>query len=407
LEQSVSISAEWLLDNAYVVQSQIKDVRQNLTTGFYRELPVIAQGRDAGTPRIYALTSDLIANTDARLDRDNMTSYLKAYQEVEPLKLSELWAMPLMLRMALIEKLRFLTVRIDERQAERERADFWANRLLAAAGRDSSQLLPLLSQLTKENPDVSRHFADRLVSQLYDEESALSGVRTWLEAKFDRSLGDIMQAEGRRQAADQVAIANIITSLRQLLDLDWREIFEETSLVHQTLNDDPSQVYGAMDFATRDRYRHAVEGAARKKRPTKGSPGDGHAEIETARTAVNLAVAAPDNDGAHRKHIGFYLVDDGLSETSRTPRNCDATPARLFALALRARSAGLYRRNFGYYHACFVEICCRIARSRNLVEPHCSSGNRGDIRCFGIRIAALGLRSDARFVAARPCQNVV
>ncbi|HEX8552378.1 MAG TPA: glucoamylase family protein [Abditibacteriaceae bacterium] len=317
LEQSVSISAEWLLDNAYIVQSQIKDVRSNLTTGFYRELPVIAEGKDAGTPRIYSLAADLIANTDARIDRENMSAYLHAYQEIEPLKLSELWAMPLMLRMALIEKLRFLTVRIDERQGERERADFWANRLLAAANRDADQLMSQLAELTKENPNVSLHFANRLASQLYDEEAALSGVRSWLERKFDRTLGDIVQGEGRRQAADQVAIANIITSLRQLLDLDWREIFEEVSLVHQTLGYDPARVYGTMDFATRDRYRHAVEGAARKLRPTKGAPGDGHAEIEVARSAINLAVAAPDNDGSHRKHVGYYLVDDGAGDLYR------------------------------------------------------------------------------------------
>jgi len=337
LEQNVSISGAWLLDNALVVQGQIKDVRRNLPRVFLRELPVLASGEFAGTPRAYIVAADFIAHTDAQVDRDNITLFLRSFQSVAPLKIAELWALPLMLRLALIEALRHLTIRIDRRQHERERADFWANRLLNAAHRDPDRLMSLLADLAREQRQVSSHFADRLVSQLYDQESALAGVRSWLEGKFEKPLAEIIQLEQRRQAVDQVAVASIITSMRALLDLDWREVFEDTSLVHATLCEDA--IYPQMEFASRDRYRHTIEELARDV--ARQSPNNATKdELEIAREAV--ALAKSDNEPASvsdglssggldgkstpefgrtfaepqdlRNHIGYFLADDGLPE---------------------------------------------------------------------------------------------
>ncbi len=105
-------------------------------------------------------------------------------------------------------------------------------------------------------------------------------------------------------------MSNSIGSLRFLGAMDWREFVETMSIVEQTLADDPADVYGKMDFATRDRYRHVVEKIA------KNSP---HSESEVARKAIQLA-----HEGAARKggddraaHVGFYLIDEGLAQLER------------------------------------------------------------------------------------------
>ncbi len=315
LEQSVSISGEWLLDNAFLVQGQIKDVRNNLTRGFYRELPVLSEGNLAGLPRIYALSLELINSTDAHFSPQNITDFLRSYQEIAPLTLGELWAMPLLLRLALIEKLQHLAEGVGARQIERERADFWANRLLLSARRDGDQHLNLLAQLSRATFPLTPHFADRLRSQLQDEESVLTPVRSWLERRLDAPLDQIVQTEQRRQAADQLSIANIIGSLRALLDIDWREIFEDVSLVHRELGLDPAGVYPQMDFATRDRYRRAVEEVARWAK---------RSELEVAHTTLNLALepimrGTADASFPHRSHVGYFLVDNGRARLeSRT-----------------------------------------------------------------------------------------
>lgn len=259
LERRISTSAEWILDNAHLIKAQIEDVRLNLPRKFYRELPILTTSPHRGKPRIYAVALDLIAHTDGQLDRHIIADYIDAYQSVAVLTIGELWAAPLMLRIALIDRLGKLTDQVTDRLRDRECADFWANRLLAAARRDRSQLFSLLAELAREQPEPSEHFAFHLTEHLYNEDAALIPVQSWLELKLANTLADGVLLEQARHAAGQASIAAAITSLRQLSLLDWREIFEDQSRVDETLCRDPAGFYSLMDFPTRDRYRHAVE----------------------------------------------------------------------------------------------------------------------------------------------------
>ena len=320
LDQAVSLSAEWLLDNNYVVQGQIKDVERNLTPKFLRELPATATGKYTEVPRIYLLASELVAATDGRFERESLIAFIHYYQAGgSNLTTGELWALPLMLRLAIIENLRRLTAQADKRQRERERSDFWANRLLAAAFREPDQILPLLAELSKEQKKIAPHFADRLVSHLFDEEAALGPVRSWLERKMSAPLGELTSREQRRQAVDAVSIGNAITTMRFLANLDWRECFEQLSLVDAILAQDPAGVYRSMDFATRNRYRAKIEKLARHSEL--GEITISQRVVQTAALAARDRVqrAAPSHGEREHEtliyqpvsHIGYYLIDDG------------------------------------------------------------------------------------------------
>jgi len=299
LEQRISVSAEWLLDNAYVIQRQIADVRRNLSRQLYDVLPTLEIGPHQGEPRAYDLAAQVVVHTDAELDEQDLVDFLLAYQQVSPLTMSELWALPLLLRLALLESLSYLAARIDEQQHEFEWADFWANRLLVAARRTPDRLLFTLAELAREHPDPSTVFADRLMSQLQGESLALGPVLAWLELKWGQPVPAAILQEERRHAADQATIANGIGSLRLLARLDWSDVFEQINLVEESLRSEPADVYRRMDFGTRDRYRHVVEEIARH------SPAS---ELEIARTAIELSSAA---DGVCPGHVGYYLIDAG------------------------------------------------------------------------------------------------
>ncbi len=90
----------------------------------------------------------------------------------------------------------------------------------------------------------------------------------------------MLRLEHQREAADQLAIGNVITSMRLLSSIDWTVFFERTSLVERILREDPAGAYAQMDFPTRDRYRHAVEGLAKRARMS---------EIAVAQTVVDRA----------------------------------------------------------------------------------------------------------------------
>lgn len=312
LRLPVSISAEWLLDNAYIIEGQIKDALKNLSPQFYADLPVLSTEdlSHAGMPRVFSLAVELVKRTDSRLDKFNISDWINAYQSETPLTTAELWALPLMLRVAIVENLRTLSLHIAERQNNREQASLWANRLLNAAHHNPERLPRLFADLAQENPRPAPHFGDRLVSNLYDEEAALLPARSWLETTLRSSLRDVVQDDQRLQAAEQVSVANCVTSLRHLANMDWRSMFESLSLLETELRGDPAGVYSAMDFQTRDNYRHQIERLARgAKMP----------ELEVARRVVELGhqtdVDAP--GVGLRRHIGYFLLDEGQSEIEK------------------------------------------------------------------------------------------
>lgn len=310
LEQSISPSAEWLLDNTYIVQSHIRDVRLNLPERFYEELPVLSDGRLKGEPRIYALATDLIIHTDGHLDRNNISDFLEAYQSISALNIGELWALPLMLRIAIAERLRRLALQVLRRFHEGVLADFWANRLLTTARRDANQLFSVLAELAQERPKPSPFFSSQLTGHLYDEQAALVPARSWLERSLQGDLGEIHLQEQTRQAAIQISIGNAITSLRQLSLLDWREIFEDHSHIDEILRHDPARVYESMDFATRDQYRRAIEEIARGAKTSEG---------RVATLAVDMASEWADDRSAdpRHSHVGYHLIDGGRPQLVR------------------------------------------------------------------------------------------
>jgi cyclic beta-1,2-glucan synthetase len=100
-----SYGAEWLLDNFYLVQQALRDIRSDMPRDYYRQLPTLDSTPLAGLPRIYALARSIIAHSDCRLNPAQMMRFLQAYQRVQPLTIGELWALPTMLRFGVLETL--------------------------------------------------------------------------------------------------------------------------------------------------------------------------------------------------------------------------------------------------------------------------------------------------------------
>jgi cyclic beta-1,2-glucan synthetase len=303
LEQNVSTAGEWILDNTYIVEGHIQEVKRNLPRNYYQNLPVLEEGPDKGLPRVYVVARELVYLTDGRLDRAIIRAFLEAYQEVQVLQTAELWAVPLMVRIALIERLRDLVGEVGQRLREHEQADFWANRLLMTTRYDPGHLFSTLASFAQEHPEPNGYFAAQIAGHLYDEEASLVPVQNWFERSLGSSMHEINLQEQAKQAGDQISIGNAITTLRELALLDWREVFEELSAVEASLRRDPSMVYAGMDFDTRDRYRRFVEKVARQA---------GVGELEVAGTAVEMAKQWPKD--LRKGHVGYYLIDEGRAE---------------------------------------------------------------------------------------------
>lgn len=303
----ITPAAEWLLDNFYLIEEQIELARRHLPRGYSRELPRLASGASAGLPRVYDLALELISHVDAQIDAGPLRAFVAAYQSVAALKLGELWAIPIMLRLGLIENLQRITTRLALARVDRDRADSWVDRLQAMAEKNPSHLVIVVADMAKADLPLSSAFVAEFCQRLSRQSPVLHLARSWLEQRLGeqgRSIEQLVQEESQNQAADQVSVSHSIASLRFLGAADWKDFVEALSPVEAILRTDPAGVYGTMDFATRDRYRHAVEFLARHSR---------RPEAEVAREAIELAAAGaranPPPDRA--AHVGFYLIDGG------------------------------------------------------------------------------------------------
>lgn len=335
-KRRITPAGEWLLDNLYLITEQIRTAKRLLPKGYSRELPRLADGASAGLPRVYDIALNTITHGDGRVDPENLSRFVASYQTVSELKLGELWAIPIMLRLALIENLRRVGIRIAVHIGERDLADTWADKMIEVAAHDPKNLILVIADMARSNPPMVSSFVSELARRLQGQSSALALGLTWIEQQLSESsltIERLVQAETQLQAADQVSISNSIGSLRFLDAMDWRNFVEDMSVVEQILVEDPLCIYAKMDFATRDEYRHAVEKTARRSRKSEG---------DVARAAIKLASdrAATNGASGRESHVGFYLIDDGLPAleesvaVDRTLKDSVKRTGRNFSLCL-------------------------------------------------------------------------
>jgi cellobiose phosphorylase len=317
----ITPAGEWLLDNFYLIEEQIRMAKRHLPKGYSRELPRLLNGSSVGLPRVHDIALETISHGDGRVDPGSLSSFVAAYQTISVLTLGELWAIPIMLRLALIENLRRAATRIAAHRIERNRADYWADQMMEIAEKDPKSLILVIADMARSSPPMASAFVAEFARRLQGQSPALALPLTWIEQRLSESgltIEQLVQAENQQQAVDQVSISNSIGSLRFLGAMDWRTFVETMSVVEQTLCEDPDAAYGNMDFATRDRYRHVVERMARRSRLS---------ECEVARHAIHLAQqgASRNNGDGREAHVGFYLIDKGVSQLERTAEVCLST----------------------------------------------------------------------------------
>jgi cyclic beta-1,2-glucan synthetase len=327
--KAFSPAAEWLVDNSYIIDEHVRAIRRDLPVGYYRQLPKLARGVLAGCPRVYGFSSALVAHTDSRFELDTLQRFTRAYQQVQPLTIGELWAIAITMRVVLIENLRRLAAGIVYRRALRAEADAFADLLLDEDPALAEAKAARLAELS--GSPLPMAFAAQLFQRLRDHDPATTPALPWLHQQLSAqgtSADEIVHAEHQRQGAINVSVRNVITSLKLISSVDWAKFVESVSLVDELLRAESH--FAALDFATRDLYRHAIEDLSR---------GSGKSELDIARRALELGKQAA---ATGRVRVpGYYLVADGRSTLERavgfrTPWN------QRLARGTRAAGLGAY-----------------------------------------------------------------
>jgi len=357
-ERSITPAAEWLVDNFPIVDEQLREIRDDLPPDYYRELPKLAEGHLAGYPRVMGLAWAYIAHTDSRFEPESLRRMVRAYQGVEPLTIGELWAIPISLRILLVDNLRRLAEQIVRSRAARQKADELADGLLGL-GKDSPEVAAAsLRRLSRAAlPTAARV---QLFQRLRDQDPAITPALRWQEellAARGTTAEEMVRLEHQRQATLNVTVRNVITSMRLISWFDWAQFVESVSLVDEVLRSRSS--FGDMDFATRDRCRHAVEELAR---------GSGRTEVEVARMAAAMADAARSGKdvepslAARHRDPGYYLVSDGRFAFERALHVRVPLAGRLRRSYVRAATSG-YLGTFALVTALILAVPLLLSRN--------------------------------------------
>lgn len=305
----ITPAGEWLLDNFYLIEEQIHTAKRHLPKVYSEGLPQLSEGISAGLPRVYDIVLELIAHSDGRIDMEGVDHFLTSYSSVTQLQLGELWAVPIMLRLALIENLRRVSSRIAIDRIHRNLADYWAKELIETSENNPRDLILVVADMARSNPPLERAFVAELTRQLRGKGPNLAQTLVWVEERLienGQTSNELIQSESQKQAADQVSVSNSIGSLRLLGTMNWRSFVETHSVVETILRQD--RIYPLMDFSTRDHYRHVIEGIAKKSELS---------EAEVTILAMRLAGEhiLKGNADEPQAHVGFYLIGKGRTET--------------------------------------------------------------------------------------------
>lgn len=317
-------SGEWLLDNIYLIEKEYKAIKFNLPASYFDNLPYEANS-GSGCPRIYELAKSYVKINQGIIKEDEIIKFINE-QEID-FTMGELWAFPLMIRIALIINLAKVTNDMIIVQKQRSGARKLANTVLDSY--NQGKIDSLLTKLNQEYPlnkviekqeDIEEYMGDS--ENLHDGLFSAEFIEIFFRVLKDNSVEDerifkfITERSGGKnnnlsqeiikEGVIETSIGSIISSLRLIDAVDWKNYFNSTSKVEEVLRLDPAGTYVNMDFKTKDNYRHRVEELARVLNIY---------ELNLAKKVLELSQKAiNENRELFKTHVGYYLIDDGVKE---------------------------------------------------------------------------------------------
>ena len=323
---TVPPAAEWLMDNFYIIEEQVKSIRRDLDLKSYFKLPVLKSGFLKGYARIFAVSVEIIMHTDGQINESVVLEYLKAYQSHNILFEREIWALPLVIRLALIDNIKHQCKKIENTIAYWRKADKVFEEWLSTECTDADCVMKAYRESLESTKEINASFLEQLFYLLRRSGNNYSDITRDMDdyhSKLGLTTKQIIQQEHNTRSVNTVTMGNCISSLRLIATLDWGELLDSVSLVEKILRSDPDATYPIMDLKTRNYYRSRVEILASIY---------GVSELFISKEAIRLAEEAyaehqgntgNDNGIQRTFHVGYYLVDKGIKvlESQQKKRN--------------------------------------------------------------------------------------
>lgn len=377
-------AGEWLLDNYYIIEENVRIILNELTLKKYIHLPGITNEKYKGFSRIYVFANEIVKYTNNQIDRKTVEGALKIYQKNKYITMEEIWILPIFLKISLIQNIKDVCEKIYVSQNQKMKAhkilaetiesSYYNTTMLEESSNknnlknynikfksNNSNSLAKQNNLSNKNhvnyPNTPRkqtnpnlqdfqNFEDIQLNKI-DQVQTLANIQqeySFVEHMayslrkygkkgypYLKALDEIVEKKGitvdqiiKKEhfiiAVSKVSIGNAIMSIKNISRLDFQEIFDSINVVEDILNKDPLKIYAKMTYETKVHYRKEIEKVAKKS---------GLSEIFIANKVLELAEknfnkGYKNIEKDKRSHIGYYLIDKGknalLKELNIKPR---------------------------------------------------------------------------------------
>lgn len=311
-------AAEWLLDNFYIIEEQVKGVRKDLTKEYYSRLPMLSSGPLKGYARIYTVALELVSHTDGRIDEKVLLNYINAYQSNNTLASRELWALAIMIKLALIENIRYTCQSIEESQKQRRKVEEILTSAKGEDGIDIKKLINAIEAELKGKYQVSSAFIECLAYRLRKMGRAYSHVLRHIDDILEingTNVDSVTHKEHSEQTVRKGSIGNCIISLKYISSSNWVDIFEALSKVENVLRSDPNGTYNFMDLSSKNYYRKRLEELALEFDVSEKHVAN--KVVELSKRAMEEKEDINDVKCKRNCHVGYYIIGEGLKELEK------------------------------------------------------------------------------------------
>ena len=262
-------AGEWILDNYYVIDQEVKNIQKELTLKNYTSFLGLANGSYEGFARVYVLASEMVNYTNNKIDGKTLKSLLKAYQRKKNLSMEEIWNISLFLKISLIENIREVCEKIYSSQVQKYKVENIIERLVENKNKEELQFNHLNSykEKIKGYGEMKYPFIEYLSYRLKKYGKKAYPFLMILEEQVNKmgmTVSEVASKEHFDIALRKIAIGNCITSIKTLSRISMSEIFEEINGVEDILKQDPVGIYEKMDYATKVEYRNKIKEISKK-----------------------------------------------------------------------------------------------------------------------------------------------
>ena len=295
-------AVKWITDNFYMLDREIKEVRDRIKRKKMKTLPIIEYNDNNYVPRVFVVVKEIVHRMGSHFYEDRFKVLLEAYQNQSPLTIAELWLLPVIIKLCYLESISLISIRaLDAVRTKNEAAQKMNEIFKDKKSKDQLmiEIKQMLSDVEKSSdPDFLSHVIFMVRERGINDNHFLDSIVESVLGNKAENLS-IIRNESRIQSRLVSKTSILVTGLSKISDLDWREIFQEICVVDEILSSEKCNVYFNMDFDTKNRYRSEIEKIAHITRQE---------EFYIAKKVLDLTMDKKDKEA----HTGYYLIDDGI-----------------------------------------------------------------------------------------------